>query len=164
MTRTPRWTEADVQDSLTCAGSPFDYRVYSAVPNVSYGLRTVIGNGREVDLVVLKGNSFHGVEIKTNLPDLLRDKRKQCNRLGYAAPALRFRWFAVPAHLVIDVLRVVDPRCGVLSVSRGRYRDVAELVRAPTAWEAARDPTPAEVLKFLRLGLMRYWNQRHRTR
>jgi hypothetical protein len=164
MTRNPRWSEADVQDALTRPGAPFDYRDCAAVPNVSYGLRTAIGNCREVDLVVLKGKSFHGVEIKTNLPDLLRNKYKQCERFAYPAPALRFRWFAVPAHLAADVFRVVDPRCGVLSVVRDQYRDWTETVRPPTAWEGTRDPTPVEVTKFLRLGLMRYWNLRTRSR
>jgi hypothetical protein len=163
MTRYPRWYEIDVQDVLTQSGSVFDYRECSAVPNVSYGLRTVIGNCREVDLVVLKGKSFHGVEIKTNRLDLLRDKRKQCNRLGYAAPALRYRWFAVPAHLVGDVLTEVDPRCGVLAALRGQYRSYVDIVRQPTEWADTRDPTPAEVLKFLRLGLMRYWSIRHHS-
>lgn len=172
MTRNPRWTEDEVQDVLTAMSAPFDFTTCVVVPNVAYGLRSAIGNCREMDLVVLKGKSFHGVEIKTNRLDLLRDKRKQCNRLGYPAPALKYRWFAVPEHLVRDVFAEVDPRCGVLSVVRTRvwYRDRPSmvrhdwrLVRDPREWEGTRDPTPAEVLKFLRLGVMRYWALRRRN-
>lgn len=171
MTRRPRWTEDDMQDVLTSTLAPFDFTTTTVVPNVAYGLRTVIGRCREMDLVVLKGKSFHGVEIKTNRLDLLRDKRKQCNRLGYPAPAVRFRWFAVPEHLVADTLREVDPRCGVIAVVRVRVErrgavlvsHACRIVRYPTAWEGARDPNPAEVLKFLRLGVMRYWALRRRV-
>jgi hypothetical protein len=164
MTRYPRWTESDVQDVLTRVGSVFDYRDCAVVPNVSYGLRTAIGDCREVDLVALKGKSFHGVEIKTNLPDLLRNKYKSCERHKVPAPALRYRWFAVPQHLVSAVLAEVDPRCGVLSAVRGRRHDAAEIVRLPIAWGDTRDPTTVEIVKFLRLGVMRYWSHRLWTR
>ena len=174
-----KWTEDVMQVALTRRTALFDFSVYDVVPNVSWGL---IRDGHEVDLLCLsKAGVFHEVEIKVSRADLKADKRKATG--GHKSTQIHCVWFAVPdvAELVEDALELAPDFAGVVAVhidnkwtprfdamgdskqqKQKNYQVVTTpVVRKPKMNPLAVKPTPAEVLKFLRLGCMRSWTRRH---
>lgn len=149
-------TEASIQDALTARGALFDFRKYATVPNVSWGLFSALGH--EADLLCLsKSGCFHEVEIKVSKSDLRADKKKRYRLIGREPAAVRFRWYAVPWTLAKVALAEVDSKFGVVEID---VNGKAKVLRRPKSNREARKPTQAEIVQFLRLGVMRMWSRR----
>lgn len=168
------WTEERMQLALT--GHPkakFYARRWHAVPNVSYGLPSIIQPAREVDLLCIPTSKWvHAVEIKVTESDLRADARKHWRKV-VAKSNIRFEWFAVPQELADACLVHSPPTAGVISVSTvtRTYKpwgkepyDVTEwhneVLRQPEPNCDARKMTDPELLLLLRLGVMRMWAKR----
>jgi len=160
-----KWTEARMQDCLTCWKSLFYFRRYACVPNVSYGL---LDHG-EADLLCLSNSGvFHEVEIKVTKSDLLADAKK---RRAHEHRLVPYCWFAVPTDLVGLALDCVDSRFGIVEcwLKPDKQADgllpiyATRVIRKPKRYKQASEkkPTQEEILQFLRLGVMRMWGRRH---
>lgn len=154
------WTEEKMQNALTRRGNLFDFTVYAVVPNVSYA---VLGHG-EADLLCLsKSNTFHEVEIKVSKSDMKADLKKH---RGHENSMVAYTWFAVPDVLEDDALEIVPSRYGLVVVESDPHRFTCyrtRVVRKATKYTGfgARKPTDAEVLRFLRTGVIRMWSRRN---
>jgi len=149
-------TEQSIQDALTAQGALFCFRKYASVPNVSWGLWSALGH--ETDLLCLsKSGCFHEVEIKISKSDLRADVKKRHRLLGREPPAVRYRWFAVPQALAAVALSEVEKKFGVVEVSDDGK---AKVLRRPKPNTKASKPTDAQIMQFLRLGVMRMWSKR----
>jgi len=160
-----KWTEEKVQDALTAKGQIFDFRRYSSVPNVSYGL---LYTG-EADLICLSGAGvFHEVEIKVSKQDMISDLQK-----GHAHnhEIVQRLWYAFPGYLQNDIEPLVPIWAGIITVyfkiKNGNLGYKTVVVRRPhpklrTTNRQNRKPTQEEIIKFLRLGVMRMWSRRTR--
>ncbi len=170
-----KWTERMMQLALTDSQNGlFSFVRYAVVPNVSYSL---LGR-HEADLLCLsKAGVFHEVEIKVSKADLKKDVEK---RHRHKDPLVSFLWFAVPNPLVEDAKIWVPSNAGIVSVSAlqvparrvydVRVRDTVlrqaywcpscSVVRRPVKDKDSKKPEAEQVLKFLRIGIMRMWSQR----
>jgi hypothetical protein len=149
-------TEQSIQDALTAPGALFCFRKYASVPNVSWGLWRALGH--ETDLLCLsKSGCFHEVEIKISKSDLRADAKKRHRLCNREPPAVRYRWFAVPSTLATVALSEVDARFGIVEIQDDGK---AKVLRRPKPNRGARKPTDAEIVQFLRLGVMRMWSKR----
>lgn len=154
-----------MQNALTRRGNLFDFTKYAVVPNVSYA---VLGHG-EADLLCLsKSNTFHEVEIKVSKSDMKADLKKH---RGHENNAVSYTWFAVPDDLEDEALEIVPARYGIVIVEPDPLgtvhawladKYVTRVVRKATKYNGfgARKPTEAEVMRFLRTGVIRMWTRR----
>ncbi|MEN6535475.1 MAG: hypothetical protein ABFD89_17560 [Bryobacteraceae bacterium] len=160
-----KWTEARMQDCLT--SGLFHCKQYASVPNVSWGL---LSHG-EADLLCLsKSGVFHEVEIKISKSDLIADAKKH---RGHEHANVPYCWFAVPTALVEVAKQALDIRFGIVECWLKPWpwehpKDAlptydTRVIRRPKRYAHARDskPTQDEIIKFLRLGVMRMWTRRH---
>jgi hypothetical protein len=150
-------TEQSMQHALTGARNLFAWSRYAVVPNVSYGL-LIRG---EADLICAsKAGIFHEVEIKVSRSDLKADQKK---RYAHEDPRVAYTWFAVPQELESDALELLPERYGLVVVHEDcQHPDTAPLrtkiVRMPQKNpKYTRKPTDADMIKLLRLGVMRMW-------
>jgi hypothetical protein len=150
-------TEQSMQHALTGTGNLFDWRRYAVVPNVSYGLLI----RSEADLIcATKSGVFHEVEIKVSRSDLKADLKK---RYAHEEPLIAYTWFAVPQELEGDALELLPKRYGLVVVHEDLKRpDTApmrtRIIRKPQKNpKYTKKPTDAELIKLLRLGVMRMW-------
>lgn len=160
-----KWTEERMQNALVERGNLFDFTRYAVVPNVSYA---VLQRG-EADLLCLsKSGTFHEVEIKVSRTDLRADAKK---RFGHQNSMVSYTWFAVPVELEPDAIEIVPKRYGIVVVDRPhalspkawlRDRNETRVVRPAKRFlmPGARKPTDAEIIKFLRTGVIRMWSKR----
>lgn len=160
------WTERSIQSALTHGPlAKFYCRRWVAVPNVAWGLPSIIQGGREVDLLCVPPSMWvHAVEIKVSKSDLIADASKHWRSSGRASN-IRFEWFAVPHDLAECALEFAPSSAGVLaleSVERNLHRAViTRELRKPQPNNEARKITDVELTKLLRLGVMRMWSRRY---
>lgn len=133
-----------------------NYRVYTIVPNVSYGL----GLGHECDLLAMCSQGrFTEVEIKISIADLKADfKKLHGHRHKYITRLV----YAIPDELLEKSLPLIPANCGIITVrkcNRGQF--VAEWYR--TCRHRTTIPVPdGFIKKFMSLGCMRIWSlKRH---
>jgi len=155
-----KWSEQLMQFVLTGRDRLFDFTRYSVVPNVSWGLLNY-----EADLLCLsKVGVFHEIEIKISKADMVADNKK---RHSHNDPLVGRLWFAVPSHLIDKVLPMVPEYAGLVGVKCVQYSDGkvfrTNVVRRPRPKLrniSYRKPTDREIIKFLRLGVLRMWSNK----
>lgn len=152
----PKATESLMQICLTRRHQLFDFTSYSVVPNVSHGLHCST-NGNEADLVCLsKSCVFHEVEIKCSIADLRADVKKV---LAHSGCCVKYLWFALPLDLELQGVPLVPERAGIVicDLQHNHTRVVRKPKLSPFF---QRKPSDAEVIQFLRLGVIRMWSRR----
>ena len=162
MSSSIKWTEKRMQFALTGEGQLFDFRRYSVVPNVSWGLLEY-----EVDLLCLSRNGvFHDVEIKTSKADMASDLKKRRFHNDHRVGRL---WYAYPKYLLDSVIELVPEWAGIVVVAvylhDKKFKYLSKVVCRPRpkrrpVVNAQRNPTNDEIQKFLQLGVMRMWSNR----
>jgi hypothetical protein len=159
-----QWTEELMQLALTShPGSKFYCRRWVAVPNVSWGLCSVLQTGREVDLLcVTQSRMVHAVEIKISESDLIADKKKRWRLLGKPGNVSR-EWFAVPEPLQAAAAEHAPANAGIILVTEGtgqiRWAKTT-VARKPVCNHVARKLSDSEMIQLMRLGVMRMWSKR----
>lgn len=144
----------------------FDYRVYTIVPNVSYGL----GLNHECDMLLLSSSGyFTEVEIKVSKADLLADFKKSH---GHRSKIISRLYYAIPTYLM-DCLPLIPKEHGVIEVyeeelKRWDYNNKeyvvtgiihrARFVRRVIKNKHSEKPSVKVVQKFMSLGCMRIWS------
>jgi hypothetical protein len=137
-----------------------NYRVYTIVPNVSYGLML----GHECDLLMLDNNGrFTEIEIKISAADLKADFKK---RHGHRSDFISKLIYAMPKELCEKYKDLVPKHCGIISVEVSYPEwmyDGGAMVKAKHYRIAKHDktkrmPTEKEKMDFMRLGCMRIWS------
>lgn len=130
-----------------------NFRVYTVVPNVSWGL----GLGHECDLLAMDQNQkFTEIEIKTSKADLKRDFDKPH---GHRSKYITRLVFAVPEALVADAAKLIPDDAGLICV----YWHQSGAARYKARWVIKKrhkqaPPVPDRFcLKFMALGCMRIW-------
>jgi len=131
-----------------------DYRVYTIVPNVSFGWNL----RHEADLIYVNRDMYvTEVEIKISASDLRADFKK-----GHRHESKRIHRlvYAVPENL-IDLAKTLCPKhTGLIAVRQGKTGFRAEWVRI-----SKKNGNPAITLsqyaELLRLGCMRIWSLKH---
>lgn len=161
-----KWTEEKIQSALTSIGNIFDFTRYSSVPNVSYGLLYA----GEADLVCLsRAGVLHEVEIKISKSDMLSDLQK---KHAHNHEIVQRLWYSFPGYLQDEIEPLVPIWSGIVtvyvSVKNGNLIYKTVVVRRPRpklriANRQNRKPTQEEIIKFLRLGVMRMWSRKNRT-
>ena len=148
------WTSKQIERALVAYhGSPFCYRRWLVVPNVSYGLES-----HECDLLALSTSGYaHEIEIKVSVSDLKADFKKahQHQSMGNKTRCL---WYAAPLEMMAALLEYCPPHAGLLTVASDHA--AARVLRKATPIRGARPYTEAERFQLARLGTMRYWTRR----
>lgn len=123
------------------------------VPNVSWAIPWM--QGREADLlVVTPTRSLWEIEIKTNLPDVRRE-RKKTHRLSQDKRIARL-YYAMPRSLVESALPIIAKWAGVLAIHE-EFHTVK--VHRPAAVARSEFKLSDKTLNRLRdLCMMRMWS------
>jgi len=141
-----------------------NYRVYTIVPNVSFGL----GLNHECDLLCLDAKGrFTEIEIKISAGDLKADFKKSH---GHRSKYIGRLVYAMPEDLIKSHGHLVPQECGLISVgnvTKPKYKGSEGLVEYTTLaarWirQVKHDKDTQEVpdktkMKFMQLGCMRIW-------
>ena len=151
-------TSSDIEKAITYyPSSPFYYRRWLVVPNISWGL-----NLHECDLLALSSsNCAHEIEIKVSKSDLKADLGK---KHGHRSEKIKCLWFAVPVELKESCEKFCPERAGIILVSMrpdpdGGLRPIASVFRKAKP-SGGRKFGVDERLKMAELGVMRYWSRR----
>lgn len=136
-----------------------NYRVYTIVPNVSYGL----GLNHECDLLALDGNGrFTEIEIKISASDLKADFKKSH---GHRSDFISRLIYAMPIDLCEKYSELIPKNCGIIAieVSYPHWSYGTAIVKARHYRLVKHDKSkklPSERIKqeFMRLGCMRIWS------
>lgn len=137
--------------------SPFHYRRWTVVPNVSWGLGI-----HECDLLALSGADWaHEIEIKVSKADLKADLEKPH---GHDSPKIRCLWFAGPESLKEAFLELAPVRAGIILVKdRGpSHSPWAYIERKAQPRKYSHKFSGKDKEQLLRLGIMRWWARREK--
>lgn len=139
----------------TAVARLLNFRVYTIVPNVSFGL----GLRHECDMLALDSkNRFTEIEIKVSLADLKKDFLKPH---GHRSDIISRLVYAMPEDLCKKHSNLIPNSCGIIAVTaeekHGSKIYVAEWVRQ-CKHKVVKEPTPKQILKFMNLGCMRIWS------
>lgn len=137
----------------------FNYRKYTIVPNVSWGL----GLRHECDLLMLDDNGrFTEIEIKISSADLKADFKKKHN---HSSDLISRLIYAMPIELCQKYHELIPQKFGIISVDVcfPEWLGGAAMVKASHFRMAKHDktkrlPTDKEKMDFMRLGCMRVWS------
>lgn len=132
-----------------------DYRLYTIVPNVSYGL----GLNHECDLLALDSNGrFTEIEIKTTLSDLKADFKKGH---GHKSKFISRLIYAFPEEILEKGLPLIPEKCGIIIIKKKTHvlgdAHYAEWHRRCRHDPLKEKPSQAMINKFYHLGCMRIW-------
>lgn len=144
-----------------------NYRVYTIVPNVSWGL----GFTHECDLLALDNkNRFTEIEIKVTASDLKADfKKSHGHRSKYISRLI----YAMPQHIVEKYSDLIPKHCGIIAVdvitkSKWKTSDLVTYQVLAAKWirqvkhnKYAEAIPLSKILKFMQLGCMRIWSLKH---
>lgn len=133
-----------------------NYRVYTIVPNVSWGL----GLHHECDMLALdKDGRFTEIEIKISMSDLRADFRK---KHGHRSKYISRLVYAIPDVMVEKSLELIPRDCGIISVhlieNYGVRGFEARWVRRAKHNRNAEMVPQSVINKFHQLGCMRIWS------
>lgn len=131
-----------------------NYRIYTIVPNVSWGL----GLRHECDMLVLDSqNRFTEIEIKVTASDLKRDFEKEH---GHSSPFISRLVYALPEHVYEKHGAIIPTHCGVITVSFSEKLGgfTAKWVRRCKHRKNFQKPSDKVINKFMSLGCMRIWS------
>lgn len=138
-----------------------NYRVYTIVPNVSYGLYL----NHECDMLALdKNDRFTEIEIKISASDLKADFSK---RHGHKSKYISRLIYAMPMWMCEKYEHLIPKHCGIISVSKVEL--VSSYITEHHQYEAhhwrmvKHDKSKAKpddkiIRKFMELGCMRIWS------
>jgi hypothetical protein len=137
-----------------------NYRVYTIVPNVSWGL----GLRHECDILALDTDGrFTEIEIKVSASDLMADFKK---RHGHDSKFISRLVYAMPENLVKSHGHHIPKQCGIISVKTIELNSVeyhkAEWYRHAKHDKLKQKPGDETVKKFMQLGCMRIWSLKTR--
>ncbi len=152
-----------------------NYRVYTIVPNVSWGL----GLQHECDMLALddKGR-FTEIEIKISASDLKADFKKEH---GHKSKIISRLFYAMPIELCDKYADLIPNHCGIIAIRKKtlwRFKKdsssfdkkhniaikepfegyKAEFYRQAKHDKTKGKPTEKEIQKFMQLGCMRIWS------
>lgn len=115
-----------------------------------------MGFVHEADLLVLSSAGvFHECEIKISAADLRRDALK---RNCHNHDLVSMLWFALGPAIQEKAMVHVPEGAGIITFASTRTGGWYHTVRRrPRKRPRSRKPTPAEIEKFLRLGVIRMW-------
>jgi len=133
-----------------------NYRVYTIVPNVSYGLYL----NHECDMLALKDDRFTEIEIKVTAQDLKKDFTKSH---GHSSRYISRLIYAVPEQLVEKAKQLCPDSAGIIGVKWVYKYEDSGLYEAYWVRQAKRkkniEPVPESIqIKFMSLGCMRIWS------
>jgi len=138
-----------------------NYRVYTIVPNVSWGL----GLRHECDMLALDNNDrFTEIEIKVTVSDLKADFKKRHN---HASEFISRLYYAMPIELCEKYADIIPNHCGIISVKPICNRDGQHILNKAQYYRMAkhdktkRKPDQRTIMKFMKLGCMRIWSLKH---
>jgi hypothetical protein len=157
--------------------SPFNFRRFILVPNVSWGLLPW-----EADLLALSSSDYlYEIEIKISIADLKRDqKKRKWGRFFDSHNMIRAMWYAMPRKVWEhkDAAEALPAEAGVIVVEQEEYthrsygdwssgkstfseikktRTVSRVIREAKRNNTARKLTRGEAYQLARLGAMRQW-------
>lgn len=174
-------TSREVTNALVYG--PYDLRRHCCIPNVNAGLYA------EADLLVIRPSGWcEEVEIKVSKADFRREftcksSKHDCLVNGRAIkkycwtnqtttitgrePYIISRyWFAMPLELAQALLSEIPDHAGLYGVglveTRLGLRPQVTILKPAPRLSNCRKCTDAEKAAFLRLGLLRYWDIRHK--
>jgi hypothetical protein len=128
-----------------------NYRVYTIVPNISYGLL----NNWEADLLCYNGK-FTEIEIKITVSDLKADfKKTHSHKHKYITRLI----YAMPESLCEKYGYLIPKNHGIISVKWNEYlgRFVARWYRQ-CRHNGSQEIPESFIRDFMRLGCMRIWS------
>lgn len=134
--------------------SLLNYRVYTIVPNISFGL---LGR-HEADLLAYSNGKFTEIEIKISASDLKADFKKPH---GHHHKYITRLVYAMPLKLCEKYADLIPSQHGIISVTWNDYRGMYE-----AAWFRQCKHRPIDgvyiphhfITDFMRLGCMRIWS------
>ena len=139
-----------------CVAKLLNFRVYTIVPNVHWGLGI-----HECDMLALdKEGRFTEIEIKCSLSDLKADFKKGHNHKSEIISRLIY---AMPIDLCEKYELLVPSNCGIISVSENVVKHKwlpthkAEWFRT-CRHSVVKKPDTETIQNFMRLGCMRIWS------
>lgn len=135
-----------------------NYRLYTIVPNVSYGL----GLNHECDLLALdKKDRFTEVEIKISVGDLRADFKKGH---GHKSEYISRLVYALPIELIEKHGDLIPKEHGIIAIEVLPVRNGYTIPRVKASWyrivKCAPDKKVSEkvIKRFMMLGCMRIWS------
>lgn len=136
-------------------------RLNAVVPNVSWGL----GLRHEADLLVLDNkNRFTEIELKISKSDLKADFKKGH---GHYSNFISRLVYAVPVELLDLAEELVPKHCGIIVARKQDIIDYYGNIKGhywQSFWhriarhDPNKRPNEKQIIKFLRLGTIRIWN------
>lgn len=133
----------------------FDIRKNIIVPNISWGLGI-----HECDLFIVRNSGYCiEVEIKRSKQDLKKDFEKTHSHIDKENRIKDF-YYAIPDYLYESCKELIGDK-GLILVSKWNSNSKiyikAKIQTKPTSIKNARKLTDKEILKVLKLGVMRVW-------
>ena len=131
-----------------------NYRVYTIVPNVSWGL----GLSHECDMLCLdRKGRFTEIEIKVSASDLKADFKKAH---GHQSNIISRLFYAMPIALCEKYADLIPRDCGIIAIKQQEIRGA--LVYRAEYYRQCRHrvkqlPSSDTIQKFMELGCMRIW-------
>ena len=153
---TPKPNTQDMELAVT---GLLNFRVYTIVPNVSWGL----GLGHECDLLALdQQRRFTEIEIKISKSDLVRDFLKPH---GHKSKSISRLIYAVPDHLLEFAKTIIPNEYGIVSVSyNARYKRFEAKHIRKKKHRVCIPPHNDLIIKFMSLGCMRIWTLKEKLK
>lgn len=132
-----------------------DFRKYTIVPNVSWGLDL----RHECDMLALDNQDrFTEIEIKISAADLKNDFKKPH---GHRSKIISRLIYAMPLELCQKYEDLIPKGCGIIAVKevkrRGKPVFKAEHYRFCRHDKTKSAPDAKTIRKFMKLGCMRIW-------
>jgi hypothetical protein len=136
-----------------------NYRVYTIVPNVSWGM----GFNHECDLLALDSKGrFTEIEIKVSASDLKADFNK---KHGHQSSIISRLFYAMPIELCQKYSEIIPSNFGIIAVKKidiygdsRKIKNKAEFYRHAKHDKSKENPSIDQVMKFMNLGCMRIWS------
>jgi len=142
-----------------------NYRIYTIVPNVSWGL----GLRHECDILALdeKGR-FTEIEIKVTASDLKADFKKDHNHNSKFISRL---YYAMPIEICEKYHEIIPKHCGIIAIKQidiygdGKYiMNQAQYYRMAKHDKTKQMPDEKTIKKFMQLGCMRIWSLKNHNK
>lgn len=156
------WTEAKIQNALTCDCGAYPHHRYLCVPNVSWGFMYT----GEADLLAVSSRGYiNEIEIKISMGDLKRDKNKdKFKHYGYAEMKVNRLYYAMPLDMAESsiIYDYIPEYAGLYGMYYGQHGDIRfKALRAAKLLHKEKI-TDEDRIQLYRLLGIRYWNKRHK--
>lgn len=139
------------RDIELAVATHFNFRKYLILPNISWGMGV-----HECDLMIVRRSGYAiEVEIKISLSDLKKDREKPHQ---HRSNKIKELYFAIPMSRYEKWAEYIPERAGIILVNEDTHR--CKIVRNPETNKKAKPFGDAELAKFGRLGILRYWSMR----